>query len=115
MLDRQDAAGTPFRRVVQPWQRWTRRAEILIAPGSESNEFSGARIFAAAYPEAVASPVSSPRPPGAASPTGTPLSSSTFIATIGQRLGGPVTRPPTPKTRSRTGWSCRFSRLTRPP
>ena len=37
-----------------PWQRWTRRAEILIPPGAESSQFSASRIFAAAYPEAVA-------------------------------------------------------------
>jgi hypothetical protein len=36
-----------------PWQRWTRRAEILIPSGAESSQFSAARIFAAAYPEAV--------------------------------------------------------------
>ena len=36
-----------------PWQRWTRRAEILIPPGAESSQFSASRIFAAAYPEAV--------------------------------------------------------------
>jgi hypothetical protein len=36
-----------------PWQRWTRRAEVLIPPGAESSQFSAARIFAAAYPEAV--------------------------------------------------------------
>ena len=35
------------------WQRWTRRAEILIPPGTESSQFSAARIFATAYPEAV--------------------------------------------------------------
>jgi len=45
-----------------PWQRWTRRAEILIPPGAESSQFSAARIFAAAYPEAVtlASLIASP-------------------------------------------------------
>jgi hypothetical protein len=36
-----------------PWQRWTRRAEVLIPPGAESSQFSAAQIFAAAYPEAV--------------------------------------------------------------
>jgi hypothetical protein len=36
-----------------PWQRWTRRAEVLIPPGAESSQFSAAWIFAAAYPEAV--------------------------------------------------------------
>lgn len=44
------------------WQRWTRRAEILVPPGAESSQFSAARIFAAAYPEAVtlASLIASP-------------------------------------------------------
>jgi len=36
-----------------PWQRWTRRAEVLIPPGAESSQFSASRIFAAAYPEAI--------------------------------------------------------------
>ena len=45
-------------------REWTRRAEVLIPPGTETATFSASRLFAAAYPEAVASPVSSPRPHG---------------------------------------------------
>ena len=34
-------------------REWTRRAEVLIPPGSETATFSASRLFAAAYPEAV--------------------------------------------------------------
>jgi hypothetical protein len=42
----------------------TRRAEVLIPPGTETATFSASRLFAAVYPEASASPASSPRPHG---------------------------------------------------
>jgi hypothetical protein len=34
-------------------REWTRRAEVLIAPGTETATFSASRLFAAVYPEAV--------------------------------------------------------------
>jgi len=34
-------------------REWTRRAEVLIPPGTETATFSASRLFAAAYPEAV--------------------------------------------------------------
>ena len=86
-----------------PWQRWTRRAEVLIPPGAESSQFSAARIFAAAYPKPSASPASSPPPPGAAWPPAGPPSSSSSPPRSGSGSAGPATSPPTPQTRSRTG------------
>jgi len=64
-----------------PWQRWTRRAEVLVPPGAESSRFSAARIFAAAYPEAVTLAA------------GGPVQQQQFITAIGQRLGRPGYRP----------------------
>jgi hypothetical protein len=76
-----------------PWQRWTCRAEIFIPPGAESSQFSAARIFAAAYPEAVtlASLLASPAWRGRAA--GGPQQQH-FITAIGQRLGRPGYQPP---------------------
>ena len=34
-------------------REWTRRAEVLIPPGTETATFSASRLFAAVYPEAV--------------------------------------------------------------
>jgi hypothetical protein len=75
------------------WQRWTRRAEILIPPGAESSQFSAARIFAAAYPEAVtlASLIASPAWRGLA--VGDPGQQQQFTAAIRQRLGWPGYQP----------------------
>jgi len=77
-----------------PWQRWTRRAEILIPPGAESSQFSAARIFAAAYPEAVglAGLIASPawRSLAAGEPA---QQQQQFTAAIGQRLGRPGYQP----------------------
>jgi hypothetical protein len=41
---------------------WTRRADVLIPPGTEAAAFSASRLFAAVYPEAarLASPTASP-------------------------------------------------------
>ena len=75
------------------WQRWTRRAEVLIPPGSESTQFSAARIFAAAYPEALtlASLIASPAWRSLAA--GDPAQQRQFTAAIGQRLGRPGYQP----------------------
>jgi hypothetical protein len=35
------------------WQHWTRRADVLIPPGTETQTFTASRVFAAVYPEAV--------------------------------------------------------------
>jgi len=76
-----------------PWQRWTRRAEVLIPPGAESAQFSAARIFAAAYPEAVglASLIASPAWRSLAA--GDPAEQQQLIAAIGRRLGRPGYQP----------------------
>jgi hypothetical protein len=86
-----------------PWQRWTRRAEVLIPPGAESSQFSASRIFAAAYPEAVTLACLIASPPGAASPPATQPSSSSSPPRSGSGSAGPATSPPAPATRSRTG------------
>ena len=77
-----------------PWLQWTRRAEVLIPPGSEPAQFSASRIFAAAYPEAVnlACLIASPRWRGLAA--GETAQRQQFIAEIGQRLGRPGYQPP---------------------
>ena len=77
-----------------PWQRWTRRAEILIPPGAESSQFSASRIFAAACPEAVtlASLLASPAWRSLAA--GGPAQQQHFTAAIGQQLGRPGYLPP---------------------
>ena len=67
-----------------PWQRWTRRAEVLIPPGAESSQFSASRIFAAAYPEAVGLIAS---PAWRSLAAGGPAQQQQFTAAIGQRLG----------------------------
>jgi len=76
-----------------PWQRWTRRAEILIPPGAESSQFSAARIFAAAYPEAVALAHLIASPAWRSLAAGDPAQQQQFSAAIGQRLGRPGYQP----------------------
>jgi hypothetical protein len=76
-----------------PWQRWTRRAEILIPPGDESSQFSAARIFAAAYPEAVTLASLIACPAWRTLAAGDPAQQQQFTAAIGQRLGWPGYQP----------------------
>ena len=76
-----------------PWQRWTRRAEVLIPPGAESSQFSAARIFAAAYPEAVGLACLIASPAWRSLAAGDPAGQQQFIAEIGQRLGWPGYQP----------------------
>jgi len=76
-----------------PWQRWTRRAEILIPPGTESSQFSASRIFAAAYPEAVGLAGLIASPAWRSLAAGDPAQQQQFIAAIGQRLGWPGYQP----------------------
>jgi hypothetical protein len=87
-----------------PWQRWTRRTEILIPPGCESGQFSAARIFAAAYPEAVtlASLIASPAWRSLAA--GHPGQQQQFITAIGQRLGWLGYQPPAGTGDAITHW-----------
>lgn len=42
-----------LRRRTQAQRCWTRRANLLIPPGTEAQTFSASRVFAAVYPEAV--------------------------------------------------------------
>ena len=77
----------------EPWQRWTRRAEILIPPGAESSQFSAARIFAAAYPEAVGLAGLIASPAWRSLAAGDPAQQQQFTAAIGQRLGRPGYQP----------------------
>jgi hypothetical protein len=69
------------------WLEWTRRAEVLIPPGTETDTFSTSRLFAAAYPEAVslAEVIGSLRWRRLA--TGGPDDQRAFAAEIGRRLG----------------------------
>jgi len=76
-----------------PWQRWTRRTEILIPPGAESSQFSAARIFAAAYPEAVSLADLIASPAWRSLAAGDPAQQQQFTAAIGQRLGRPGYQP----------------------
>jgi TniQ len=76
-----------------PWQRWTRRAEVLIPPGAESSQFSAARIFAAAYPEAVALADLIASPAWRSLAAGDPAQQRQFTTAIGQRLGQPGYQP----------------------
>ena len=76
-----------------PWQRWTRRAEILIPPGAESSQFSAARIFAAAYPEAVTLAGLIASPAWRSLAAGDPAQQQQFTAAIGQQLGRPGYQP----------------------
>ena len=76
-----------------PWQRWTRRAEVLIPPGAESSQFSAARIFAAAYPEAVGLAGLIASPAWRSLAAGDPAEQQQFTAAIGQRLGRPGYQP----------------------
>jgi hypothetical protein len=77
-----------------PWQRWTCRAEILIPPGAESSQFSAARIFAAAYSEAVTLASLLASPAWRSRAAGGPAQQQHFITAIGQRLGRPGYQPP---------------------
>ena len=71
-------------------REWTRRAEVLIPPGTETATFSASRLFAAVYPEAV-------RLAGLiASPTWRHLAAGDagqqrqFTAEVGRRLDRPL-------------------------
>ena len=86
-----------------PWQRWTRRAEVLIPPGTESTQFSASRTFAAAYPEAVTVAGLIASPAWRSRAAGDPPSSSSSSPRSGSGSAGPATSPPAPQTRSRTG------------
>jgi hypothetical protein len=70
-----------------PWHRWTRRAQVLIPPGSESSQFSASRVFAAAYPEAVALACLFASPARRSLAAGDPARQQQFNAEIGQRPG----------------------------
>ena len=67
---------------------------LATRAGAEYSQFSAARIFAAAYPEAVtiASLIASPAWRCLAA--GNPAQQQKFIAAIGQRLGWPGYQPP---------------------
>ncbi|MFE2754011.1 hypothetical protein ACFXGA_18635 [Actinosynnema sp. NPDC059335] len=69
------------------WLDWTRRAELLVPPGTETDTFSTSRLFAATYPEAVAvaelvGPLRWRR-----LAAGGPDDQRAFAAEIGRRLG----------------------------
>jgi TniQ len=77
-----------------PWQRWTRRAEILIPPGAESTQFSASRIFAAAYPEAVTLACLIASPAWRSLAAGDLAQQQQFTIAIRQRLSWPRYQPP---------------------
>ena len=75
------------------WNHWTRRADLLIPPGTESATFSASRLFAAVYPEAVnlAALISSPTWRRLA--TGDTNQQRRFTTEVGRRLGEPHYEP----------------------
>jgi hypothetical protein len=75
------------------WHHWTRRADLLIPPGTESASFSASRLFAAVYPEAVnlAALISSPTWRRLA--TGDTNQQRRFTTEVGRRLGDPHYEP----------------------
>ncbi len=86
-----------------PWRRWTRRAQALIPPGSEASHFSASRIFAAAYPEAVALACLFASPTWRGLALAGPPSSSSSSAGSGSSSAAPATSRTASMTRSRTG------------
>jgi TniQ len=76
------------------WNRWTRRADLLIPPGTESGTFSASRLFAAVYPEAVnlAALISSPTWRRLA--TGDTNQQQRFSTEVAHRLGDLHYQPP---------------------
>jgi hypothetical protein len=74
--------------------RWTRRAETLIPPGTETAHFSASRVFAAAYPEAVSLAELIAAPVWRRRAAGDPEQQHHVLAEIRRRLGGPHHRPP---------------------
>jgi hypothetical protein len=100
-----DAVLTGFLMCAQRWNvdytpttsdarhQWDRRAAVLIPPGTEIETFSGSRLFAATYPEAVqlAELVGSLRWRRLAA--GDPDQQRQFTTEISRRLGLPDYRP----------------------
>jgi hypothetical protein len=76
-----------------PWLRWTRRAQALIPPGLEATHFSASRVFAAAYPEAVALACIIASPTWRTLADGGPAQQQQFTSAIGQLLGRPGYQP----------------------
>jgi hypothetical protein len=76
-----------------PWLRWTRRAHILIPPGCESSHFSASRVFAAAYPEAVALACLFASPAWRTLAAGNAAQQQQFTGRIGRQLGRPSYQP----------------------
>jgi hypothetical protein len=70
-----------------PWLHWTRRAQALIPPGSEASHFTASRVFAAAYPEAVALACLIASPAWRALAAGGTAGQQQFTRRIGQLLG----------------------------
>ena len=56
-------------------REWTRRADVLIPPGTETATFSASRLFAAVYPEAVSLAALIASPNGDTWPPVMPISS----------------------------------------
>jgi TniQ protein len=76
-----------------PWLRWTRRAQLLIPPGCEASHFSASRVFAAAYPEAIALACLFASPAWRGLAAGGPAQQQQFTGRIGQLLGRPGYHP----------------------
>lgn len=81
-------AAHPQRPNIDACSHWTRRADLLIPPGTEPQTFTASRLFAAVYPEAVslAAIIASPfwRQRAHSDATGR----REFLAEAARRLGG---------------------------
>lgn len=81
----------------EDWQaltaRFDHRAQRLIPVGSESDQFSASRIFAATYPEAIDSAELIAAPAWRHLAAGNPKQQQRFLDAIGSRLGRPGYQP----------------------
>jgi len=104
-------------------REWDRRAGILIPRGREATAFSGSRLFAAVYPEAVQLAALLASPAWRRLACGDAADQERFTAEIGRRLGEAAAPSCTTATASRcssetghpgwTAWSRRSGRAVR--
>jgi TniQ len=78
----------PQRPTTDSWRRWTRRADLLIPPGTEPHTFTASRLFAAVYPEAVSLAAIIASPLWRQRASGDTTGRREFLAEAARRLGG---------------------------
>jgi hypothetical protein len=76
------------------WHQWTRRAEILVPPGSEATEFSASRLCAVVYSEAVSIAALIACPDRRQQASGDTEQQTRFLTEITRRLGRADYRSP---------------------